>query len=290
MSLAGGLGNQLFQFACGLSLAYEHQLRISLDTSFFSSRNDATPREFALEPYLSSNFVLQSGLPVSVGSLSLVNPVRQVSRRLTRLFEVTLKEGTASPSRIIAKSRALNFSLEGYWQSEQFFRPVETQIKKLFTSPFPEVAEIPLVSEIRGDGNAVCVQVRRGDYAANPKILEKHGVMSPAYFQRALAHLHRQRHVSQVFVFTDDKDWASKHLQLPHNTRIVSLPSEFDTPVVNLLALSQGHRFVISNSTFGWWGAWLSDSPGTSVVAPRRWFRDLSRDGSLLVPDSWVTL
>ena len=103
-------------------------------------------------------------------------------------------------------------------------------------------------------------------------------------------HLHRQRHVSQVFVFTDDKDWASKHLQLPHNTRIVSLPSEFDTPVVNLLALSQGHRFVISNSTFGWWGAWLSDSPGTSVVAPRRWFRDLSRDGSLLVPDSWVTL
>lgn len=48
-------------------------------------------------------------------------------------------------------------------------------------------------------------------------------------------------------------------------------------------------HFVIANSSFSWWGAWLSRHGGKIVVAPRRWFGDGSDEGDI-VPPGWVRL
>jgi hypothetical protein len=54
--------------------------------------------------------------------------------------------------------------------------------------------------------------------------------------------------------------------------------------------MTHARNFVIPNSTFAWWAAWLSRSAEKAVVAPRRWFHDPTLDSTDLCPPDWTLL
>jgi hypothetical protein len=93
----------------------------------------------------------------------------------------------------------------------------------------------------------------------------------------------------EAFVFSDDPSWCREHLRLRHGTTVVdrTLPDERAWEDMYLLSLCRHH--VISNSTFSWWGAWLSESDGKLVVGPRTWSLEPHREGSPMLP-SWIRL
>jgi hypothetical protein len=136
------------------------------------------------------------------------------------------------------------------------------------------------------DGRTVGVHVRRGDYL-KPAFRGVLPVLPAAWFESA-AQIVRQRHGDVRFlVVTDDPAWARDRLRLPGPTTVASLghPS---SPLDDLALLSRCAHHVISNSTFGWWGARIA-SGGGSVVAPARWTIEPPTPPQLL-PGSWQLL
>jgi hypothetical protein len=136
------------------------------------------------------------------------------------------------------------------------------------------------------DDRTVGVHVRRGDYL-KPAFRGMLPVLSASWFESA-AQIVRQRHGDVRFlVVTDDPAWARDRLRLPGPTEVASLDHP-SSPLDDLVLLSRCAHHVVSNSTFGWWGAKLSTAGG-SVIVPTRWsFRPPTPPN--LLPASWHAL
>ena len=84
------------------------------------------------------------------------------------------------------------------------------------------------------------------------------------YYKKALSKFDASR---QVVIFSDDPAWCMKQ-ELFGDDRF--LVSEAAGPYHDLYLMSQCEDFIIANSSFSWWGAWLGG--GDKVIAPQRWF------------------
>jgi hypothetical protein len=181
-----------------------------------------------------------------------------------------------------------NVYLAGYWQSEKYFKEIEDIIRRDFclkSEPGPENAA--MADEIKGVPS-VCVHVRRTDYVTDPRTNQHHGTCSPEYYRNAACLVGSQVSNPHFFVFSDEPDWARANLELPVPTTFVTHNgSEKGYEDLRLMALCQ--HYIIANSSFSWWGAWLGNSGGI-VVAPKRWFNTEGRDTRDLIPAGWARL
>jgi len=174
--------------------------------------------------------------------------------------------------------------LFGYFQSERYFDHIADRIRRELTfRPEWRVRAEELVAPLRGTGPLVAVGVRRGDYLRFPDL---HPVLPPDYTLRAMARFARNG-ASSFLVFSDDVPWCRENLA----GEGVAVMEEAD-PFVHMAAASLCDHFVIPNSTFAWWGAWLGANPEKKVIGPRRWFGPgyahlNTRD---LLPDRWETI
>lgn len=141
---------------------------------------------------------------------------------------------------------------------------------------------------IRGARNPVMVHVRRGDYASDPEVLARHGLLAKDYYESARTAVERRCSGQEYFVFSDDPAAARALLGNWPRVTFVSGLSELE----DLALMVQCSNFIIANSSFSWWAAWLGASRDDQiVVAPTRWFRsgrESSTDTSDLIPPSWV--
>jgi hypothetical protein len=87
------------------------------------------------------------------------------------------------------------------------------------------------------------------------------------------------------FVFSDDPEWCERELILPGTTRIVSGASRAEE---DLALIGRCRHAAISNSTFGWWGAWLGERPDSVVVAAERWFGEPFIPEQDKLPQRWL--
>ncbi len=174
--------------------------------------------------------------------------------------------------------------LRGYFQSERYFEHASDRIHREFTFRPEWLARAEeLVAPLRGAGPLVAVGVRRGDYLRLPDF---HPVMPPSYTLRAMARF--ARHGASTFlVFSDDVPWCRENLA-GEGISVMPEAEEF----VHMATASLCDHFVIPNSTFAWWGAWLGANPAKRVIGPRRWFGPgyAHLDIRDLLPDRWEAL
>ncbi len=136
--------------------------------------------------------------------------------------------------------------------------------------------------------NSLSLHVRRGDYVSHEATGRFHGLMPLSYYREAVELVTERAGRAEIFVFSDDIDWCKREFTIPecklhyvdHNSR----GSE------DMRLMSSCRHHILANSSFSWWGAWLNRDPEKIVVAPTRWFRDLSIDTSDLLPESWLRL
>ncbi|MCW2571546.1 MAG: glycosyl transferase family 11, partial [Frankiales bacterium] len=173
--------------------------------------------------------------------------------------------------------------LEGYWQSERYFEVAAEDIRRDFrVEPSPDAD--PLRST--DPEKAVSVHVRRGDYVAEPEIRAYHGTCSLEYYARAMDLVRRLVPGAKFLLFSDDPLWVEANLGGP-DAVVVSEPGS--APHRDLLLMAQCRHHVLANSSFSWWGAWLS-RPGGVTVAPRPWFLTPENNTKDLLPPAWLSV
>lgn len=156
-----------------------------------------------------------------------------------------------------------DYSLHGYLQSYKYFEHCKDFIKELFT--FKEQLE-PIE-------DFISVHVRRGDYTK-----EYYTILGSNYYYKALATLPDL----PVYVFTDDLDEAMR--VIPTYDKIFSGDTFYD---LNLM--THAKYSIIANSSYSWWGAWLSNAE--KIIAPKSWFGPQSPFNTIdMIPPNWIKI
>lgn len=147
----------------------------------------------------------------------------------------------------------------GYLQSTKWFEHIEKEIREDFQ--FKNDIHKPCHDMISSVEDPIALHVRRGDYITN---CDNHPPCSKDYYDSALSRFDSDR---SVIVFSDDPKWCGETFQEDR-----FLISEGGDNLADLCMMSMCTDFIIANSSFSWWGSWLSENPNKKIVAPSKWF------------------
>lgn len=280
--LKGGLGNQLFQYAAARALARHVEAPIvTLNLSYLSSRlqqfKSVSVRTFELSP-----FITHPGVEVKQGSgfqgfgHKFLGPAPFANRKRHYLArKIGYDDGFWS---LVAP-----ITIEGYFQSEQYFRSIATELRSEFCSAEHRLPKLSQQLSIIRSSEALGVHIRRGDYLTS----QAHSVMESSYYRSGIERVLDSTSTRDVYFFSDDPEWVSNQ-SFSKFGKVVSNGSL--TGAEELLLLSACSHFVIANSSFSWWAAWLGTHRAKMVIAPREWFEGDAATPDDRFPDGWVTL
>lgn len=263
-----------------------HNVRLKLDLSFFEGEQPGnTPRRFALDRFAIS------GIKAARYEVALVND-RGTSRLRTAAVSAVQRLLRYS----VFRERFFHFDpevlclpnkvyLEGYWQSERYFAEHTEDIRREFTMKQPCLGRNRELADAIASVNAVSLHVRRGDYVTDAKTNAAHGVCAVDYYCKAADMIARAVENPVFFLFSDEPEWVAANLDLRYP--VVHIGHNGDAPHEDLRLMSQCRHHIIANSSFSWWGAWLSANPDKIVIAPKRWFNDPAINTDDLTPAGW---
>jgi hypothetical protein len=273
-ALNGGMGNQMFQYALGRHLSIRRNDTLFLSTLFFSSA--MSKRRYGLDHFNVKGTV--SNDVEAIRHSALLWTVRQVDFRFhSSIFDTSVP----------------NLMIDGFWQSEKYFSDVSDIIRAdfAFKAPLPQQYSA-LVASMEAE-SSVCLHVRRDDYLDRG---DNKGFIGNEYYRRSCEYIASQIDNPHFYIFSDEIDWCRENLHIPYKRTLIQPES---SAVDHLQLMTRCKYFVIANSTFSWWGAWLGRCPTKLVVAPRRWFRrEMSWDPTAalflsshdLIPKEWVRI
>jgi hypothetical protein len=290
--LNGGLGNQMFQYACARAVALKNNTEIILDDGIYLKD---PLRKYELDCF-----------EFSKNTLNGINRKRIIPYSLPLMGQYIKKVSTL----IIYNKLAINsykekyfhfdenvlrlkgdYYLWGFWQSYKYFEMFNNIIRKDFTFKH----KIPLGNEKYAremkESVSVGIHIRRGDYLSNTITNSIHGVLPIQYYRDAISLIHNKYGACKLFIFSDDIEWVKNFLSkeiLLNDYRVVK--DVHTSSHTDLFLMSQCQHNIIANSSFSWWAAWLNGNEEKMVVAPQKWFADSSIDTKDLLPDSWIRI
>ncbi|MFD2934558.1 alpha-1,2-fucosyltransferase [Spirosoma flavum] len=285
--ITSGLGNQLFQYAAGRDLALKNKTSLYLDLSYYLYEYSTdTVRPFKLDHFSVPYRVLQKSPLEYLSKATKLLPNRSLPPLL--LF---LKEKQFHFDDTVVEASACCITLDGFWQSEAYFRDNADTIRRdltLSNIPSPEFAHYK--QQINNTPTPVSIHVRRGDYVNHPEFSKTFGFIGLAYYEQALSQLNELHKNIQLYVFSDDHEWVHQNLSLPDNTVFVQ-NSGSNADIADLVLMSQCQHHIIANSSFSWWGAWLNPNPDKLVITPRQWYKQQPTWNTKdLLPSTWLAL
>ena len=274
--LSQQLGNQMFQYALGKRLETGGK-KVKFFLEYYKKHPEhdlALTRFFGLELKEATKDEVQSLLDARR---------RLINRVLKKVFgrPLLIHEMTNGPEAF--KSRILDFKrgiLNGYWQSEKYFSPIADIIYKDFSFPEPSQKNKSLAEEMSMN-TSVSIHVRRGDYLGQyPLLTEEYYIPAMSYFTDKFNDVH-------FYVFSNDIPWCREHLNAERIT-FVDWNTGLDSPF-DMWLMTQCKHNIIANSTFSWWGAWLSRHEGKAVIAPKTWDFHVNKNPDIYCPE-WILL
>jgi hypothetical protein len=286
--LNGGLGNQLFQYACGRSISLASGVQLVLDASGLQSINHrVTRRDFELDVYgiKARTTTIEEGakcrraarwgkIGAWIAGLELVTEAPDVYPNLRHPIEC-------------------DTVLEGFWQSENCFASHSEDIRADLT-PQRELSEQSRrIAQFLEAAPSVAIHVRRGDYVSLQSAARFHGTLPLTYYMEAAQRIRAHDRDAHWVVFSDDIEWCRSTLSfLDAPPLFVDHNQDRDAwQDLHLMSLCRHH--IIANSSFSWWGAWLSerhDRKDQMIYAPAKWFVESDPYEEFRIPKRWTRL
>ena len=287
VQLIGGLGNQLFQYALGKKLAIKNNCDLLLDLRYLDNQTATathTPRKLEIG-YFNTNYKLLSNdlLKNISPSFDLMSRINTFIRTLGDIRKVKWEKSSFHPQILDVKAGSF---LKGYFQDERYFKDIrDVLLKDIVAKQKPTDQNAFYLDKIINT-ESVAIHIRRGDYANNPHIQAHHGLLPLSYYQHAMKVISDRIQHPHFFVFSDDIEWARENIVADSPITFVS-GNQGNTNYMDLELMRHCKHFIIANSSFSWWGAWLGTAEDKTVVAPKHWF---NKEAAIELPEEWIRL
>lgn len=253
--IQGGLGNQMFQYAYGKHLATKYNKKLYSDISFYQYQS---LRSFSLQDFENID------LDISVDKIKANFPIYKIDD------DFNYKE--------IPPPNNFGYYLDGYWQSEKYFKESESVIRNQFKPNKKLFEKILKTSGL--DTKTVSMHIRRTDYVTSNGY---HPVQSLDYYQNAIDLI---GDYDNLYIFSDDINWCKENLNFKN-----MIFREGNSDIEDLFLMSMCSNNIIANSSFSWWGAWLNNNVDKKVIAPIKWFGDKTNiNYSDIIPNNWLKI
>ena len=258
-----GPGNQMFQYAYGLAVSKRLGVELKLDTSWYDENSNH--RTFILDRFNLKTEIATAKEIEYIKTLDGKNFLDYRCNLLRNRFASRHKKAVVTEDlSVFDKDLLLPNStsyLEGYFTTQNFFQDFALEVRNAFQ--FAEnapsnVAEI--ASKI--NQNTIALSIRRGDFLGNPL----HNICSIEYFKRAFERFAQIDSNLELLIFSDEVEWIKENMNFDVPHKFVS-GVEDHMDHIRLMSMCKHH--IIPNSTFSWWGAWLSGS--SNVITPDLW-------------------
>lgn len=285
--ILGGLGNQLFCYAAARRMALVNNVELVID-DISGFVGDPYNRHYQLE-----NF----SIPCRKASyLERLNPFSRLLRYIMRYINslrifhkrsYIQQEFIDFDSRILDIKPKGNLYIDGLWQSEAYFKDVESTIRSDLQIKAPsDNLNVDMGARIQS-GLSIAVHVRFFDAPDNDRANNAPG----DYYVRAVEKMEKLVPDAHYFIFSDKPEAARACIRLP-DERITCVSHNYgdENACSDLWLMSLCQHFIIANSTFSWWGAWLSNSTNKIIIAPGFEKRDGVSGWGFegLLPDEWI--
>ena len=290
--LTGGLGNQLFQYAIGKALSIISNEKMLFDVSSYTWDK--------LRNYELGIFNLSIDLADSID----VKKIQEASPFIIdRIKYKVLRKSIPYYRFPVLKEQSFNFDLnysnfrnryvylEGYWQSENYFKHIKQLIlndlkldDRILSNEMKAYQQV-----IERSNSSVSLHIRRGDYISNPTTTAFHGVCDLGYYDKAMSTIEKHIENPIYFVFSDDKEYVKEVFAHKKNMIIIE---DVSMDYEELILMSMCKHNIIANSSFSWWGAWLNQHKDAIRIAPKKWFNDplMQLQTKDILPDCWYKI
>lgn len=291
VDLSGGLGNQMFQYACARSLSIELNLPLKVVYGSLASQTIHNGYELNRVFGLELEFATENDIKKNLGFFLSKPILRKIfsKKPLNNLnFQSFLPENSFNYDPSIFSNIKGSVFLQGYWQTEKYFLNHKSQILKDFRFiDLNDEINILVANDIKSH-SSISVHVRRGDYLTNLKAKNIHGHCSLEYYLNAIKFLQDQEGESRLFIFSDDPDWVNKNIATRFSDVSVIQHNRGVNSFNDMRLMSMCDHHIIANSSFSWWAAWLNPSKSKKIIAPKNWFITDKMNTIDLIPSSWI--
>lgn len=255
----GGLGNQMFQIAAAYAHMRDHNTKLEL--RYTKDPDEKRPRYW--------HSILKNCEKYCVNNLGVASIWSQPGNGVTTFYHI--------PARSVL--------LNGLFQSCKYFVHYKNEIRNLFTPDKNTQALLKYkYGALINRENVVVVHARRGDYLDLSHIFN---ILTPSYYLTAFEHIEKSGVDYHYLLVCEDSDFWGTFLDVS-NTKKYTVLKEKDE-CVTMALMWQFKNFIIANSSYSWWGAWLSDAD--IVYAPRHWFNTYGPQAWEDIYDpSWIIL
>ena len=286
INLNGGLGNQLFQYSFGMAMKYLHGIDVKFCDTFVN------PQQLKIQDIFDISLPLANinDFKNTIGGVFLNEHLRDYSLRLMRKlglkeFGNFIIENYKYPLSSLPMER--NKFFYGYWQNYNFFYNSLLLIKKDLKIKNFEITADYLNKFYDQYSNIVCLHLRLGDYK-HKKNLNVYSEIPIGYYQNAISLFEKKLSKPLFILFSDqlekvDKSFFKKNV-IPSSSIVKKSKDDFSI-------MSNCDSFILSNSTFSLWAAYLSNKKNIYVTKPTSWFKDKNIEkANKYYPKDWSYL
>lgn len=174
--------------------------------------------------------------------------------------------------------------VHGWLQTEKYWKDNVADIRETFA--FTDELKKRIMEKIGQSPflkPTIAISIRRGDYVGN----SNYELLPITYYLLALLKYFPDHENYNVILFSDDMPYCKTHFEcLPH-----AIFAQGFNDIEQLCLMSHCDHFIIANSTFSWWGAYLAEKEGTKVIRPAHIFAgELLKKSNIKdhFPDRWI--
>ena len=253
----GQLGNQLFQYALLIGVSERKGYQIKIPQRYHGIKKNGLVE---LQPFK-------------------ITAAKLRTSELQTLKHTFLYEDLAFNPDVFEQRD--NTDYQGYFQSELYFKHASARVRReLRFKTELETWANNTASAYREDKRLVAVHVRRGDYLQHP---DRFRIFTPEHLAACMNHPNLDHAKSRFLVFSDDHAWCRENIQ--GDWQLAESKDHWH----DFALMTKCDDFIISASSFSWWGAWLGANPSKVVIAPGKWFPDgVDINTKDVIPEDWI--